>query len=186
MKSSSLFIGQSIKNIIKIGSIVPSSYWLAKRVARHIEAKVVVELGPGTGVFTKEILKRLPADGKLICVENNIPFIDHLQGAVVDSRLQVLVGDALDLGNLLKNIGINKVDCIVSGLPIANFTKSDRGKVLQEIHDCLKKDGKFIQFEYFLAAIKSIKRFFPRMHISYEIFNIPPAFVMECTKVADE
>lgn len=182
MKSASLFIGQSIKNIVKIGSIFPSSSQLARRVSRHIKGQVIIELGPGTGVFTREILKKIPSDGKLICIESNFSFADHLREEIIDPRLQIIVGDALALGDILKNIGVSQVDCVVSGLPIGNFTKRDKQQILQEIYNCLNSGGVFIQFEYFLAAIKSIKKFFPRTDISYEIFNIPPAFVIECQK----
>lgn len=182
MKSLTLFVRQSTKNFIKIGAFFPSSSRLAKRIAKNIKARVVLELGPGTGIFTKEILKKLPSDGRLICIENNSFFVEHLQEEIKDARLELVAGDALALRDILKSHGINKVDCIVSGLPIGNFTKNNKSKILTEISDCLNDDGLFIQFEYFLAGIKSVKEFFSKIDISYEIFNIPPAFVMECKK----
>ncbi len=174
-----------MKNFVKIGAFFPSSFQLAKRITKHIDAKVVLELGPGTGIFTKEILKKLPADGKLICIENNSFFVTHLREEINDSRFEVVVSDALTLRDVLRSRGISEVDCIISGLPLGNFTKNNKTKILKEISACLNDDGLFIQFEYFLAGIKSVKKFFSKIDISYEIFNIPPAFVMECKKHRD-
>lgn len=174
-----------MNNFIKIGAFFPSSSRLAKRIIKHINAKVILELGPGTGIFTKEILKKLPADGKLICIENNSYFVTHLRKEIKDSRFEVVASDAMTLGDVLRSRGINKVDCIISGLPLGNFTKNNKTKILKEISGCLNDDGLFIQFEYFLAGIKSVKEFFSKIDISYEIFNIPPAFVMECKKYRD-
>lgn len=184
MNPVDIFIGQSLKNILNVGSFVPSSYRLAKRMAKDIKGPIVLELGPGTGVFTKEILKRLPKDGLLISIENNEAFVEYLHKKIKDDRFRLYTGDALHLREFLDQHGISRVNCIVSGLPLANFKTEAKEYILREIYDCLEDNGTYIQFQYLLAAMNSIKKVFPTVAVSYELFNIPPAFVMKCKKIA--
>lgn len=185
MYSFDTFIGQSLRHFIKIGSVFPSSRFLAKRMVKGINSSIVLELGPGTGVFTEEILKKLPSNGLLISIESNEAFVNYLSGKINDKRLKLYNGDALQLNSILKENGINKVDCIISGLPLGHFNKELKSKILNEIKDGLSDNGVYIQFEYFLAGIKSIKRFFPNVKLSLELLNIPPAFVIRCKKTKD-
>lgn len=182
MNSFTAFTGQSLKNIIKVGSIFPSSSFLAKRMIKGIKSPIILELGPGTGVFTKEILKNLPEDGRLISIESNDIFASHLRDQIKDKRLKVITGDAAMLNLFLKEEGIDKVGCVISGLPLGNFKKETNHEILREVFKCLEDGGSFIQFEYILSAIRSVKKFFPAISISYEILNLPPAFVMRCKK----
>lgn len=182
MQSFNTFVGQSLKNFIKVGSLVPSSKFLAKRITKNMKSHVVLELGPGTGVFTEEILKKLPPNGQLISIESNDLFVKHLENKIKDKRLKVYNGDALFLKKYLKDHGLEKVNVIISGLPIGNFKKEQKKKLLNEIADCLEDDGTFIQFEYFLAGMKAVKKVFPKISISFELLNFPPAFVMRCKK----
>ncbi len=182
MKSTKTFIGQSIKNFLHVGSVMPSSSRLAKKMIKGIKAPVIVELGPGTGVFTTEILNNLPHDGLLICVESNDMFVKYLHNKIKDKRLKIYHGNALHLSKFLQENGIEKVGCIISGLPIGHFKKDMKDKLFTEILKCLSDDGVFVQFEYFLAGIRAVKRAFPKIKIDFELLNFPPAFIMKCKK----
>ena len=181
--SLNTFVGQSLTHFIRTGAFFPSSSFLAKKMIKNAKGSVVLELGPGTGVFTKEILNRLPKDGILISIEFNETFAKYIRENIVDDRLILITGDALLMKKYLTENGIDKVDYIVSGLPLGHFSKDLKNKILTEAKNCLKDDGIFIQFEYFLAGIKSVKRVFPKVDIGFELFNFPPAFVMECKKI---
>jgi phospholipid N-methyltransferase len=182
MRSANIFLNQSFKSLSQVGSVWPSSGRLARRMVKGVKGPVVLELGPGTGIFTKEILKKLPPKGKLICIESNAAFAKYLRHEIKDKRFNLCVGDALMLKKFLAKNGIIKVDCVVSGLPLGNFKKDTRQRVLKEIEACLSDKGLFVQFEYLMAAIKDIKSIFSSVSISFELFNIPPAFVMRCQK----
>lgn len=183
MHSFQTFITQSLKNFKQVGSVVPSSAKLAKRMTKNIHSPVVLELGPGTGIFTKEILKKLPKDGILISIELDEVFARHLRNKIPDKRLKICVGDALMLHKFLQENGIKKVDYVISGLPLGHFKKDLKMKILREVSDCLEDGGTFVQFEYFLAGIRSIRQVFPDTAISFEPINIPPAFVITCRKI---
>ena len=54
-----------------VGSVLPSSRFLSKKMLQPIQfatANVIVELGPGTGVFTKALLKAMPQDSQLLVI----------------------------------------------------------------------------------------------------------------------
>ncbi len=182
MQSFNTFIGQSFSHFIMTGSIMPSSKRLARRMIKNVTSPVILELGPGTGVFTKEILRILPEDGLLISIESNEIFVKYLENQIKDKRFKIYKGDALFLKEYLKENKISKVGCIVSGLPIGNFNKEAKKKLMGEIFDALEDDGVYIQFEYFLAGLSSIKKYFPNISLSFELFNFPPAFIMRCKK----
>lgn len=176
------FIGQSLRHFIKTGALLPSTKFLAKRMTKKMKGKVVLELGPGTGVFTKEILKKLPKDGVLISIENNKAFSDYLMDKIKDERLKLYTGDAQNMSLYLEENGFKEVDYIVSGLPLGHFGRELNEKILTEAKKCLSEDGVFVQFEYFLAKFESVRRVFPKVSISFELLNLPPAFVMMCRK----
>ena len=60
-----------------VGSVVPSSKFLSRKMLDHLnfkQAKLVVELGPGTGVFTQRIIEKLDEESKLLVIELNDAF----------------------------------------------------------------------------------------------------------------
>ena len=64
-----------------VGSVVPSSKFLSRKMLDHLNfksAKLVVELGPGTGVFTERIIEKLGKDCTLLIIELNDKFYKDL------------------------------------------------------------------------------------------------------------
>ncbi len=176
------FLSQASCHFITTGAFLPSTKFLAKRMIDKMKGKVIIELGPGTGIFTEEILRLLPKDGLLISIEKNKVFADYLSDKIKDKRFKLYNGDACNMSLYLEENGYQKVDYIVSGLPLGHFSREVNGKILSEAKKCLSNDGMFVQFEYLLAGYKSIKKVFPEVSISFELLNLPPAFVMRCRK----
>ena len=76
------FIKQYIKNPRYIGAVAPSGKRLAEKMMEPVKfgkCKCIVEYGPGTGVFTKEILKRKRDETILILIEQNALFYKQLK-----------------------------------------------------------------------------------------------------------
>jgi len=183
-----LFFKEALKGFIVQGSLFPSSPFLTQQMLESVIMKKrvrIVELGAGQGVFTRELLSRLPADGQLIVFELNPVFAQHLRKIYNDSRVFIIEDDALRLNDHLKKIHIDTVDYVVSGLPIGNFTYVLRQGILTEIHQALSDTGQYIQFQYFLASLRHVRRLFSVRIIGYEVRNIPPAFIYVCKKYSD-
>ena len=72
--------GSFLKTFLKdrqVGAMSPSSRFLANKMLENInfdEAKVIVELGPGTGVFTHVLLEKMRPDATLLVFELNTEF----------------------------------------------------------------------------------------------------------------
>jgi len=63
-------------------AIVPSSPWLAERMVEGVrlsQAKVVIEIGPGTGAFTRAIEKQISPSTFFMAVEIDEHFASHLK-----------------------------------------------------------------------------------------------------------
>jgi phospholipid N-methyltransferase len=175
------FARQAVKGFVKTGAVMPSSNFLAKKMIKPINWHkniVVVELGAGTGSFTREILKHLPESGHLIVFEINNEFAKQLKSDFKDKRVRIVQDDACKLRNYLDEYGFEYADYIVSGIPLGNFSRKTKWSILGAVKDNLAVHGSYIQFQYFLASILTIRKFFPKLRISYEVRNVPPAFVI--------
>ena len=145
------------------GAVMPSTSFLARDMLGPVQMKkgvVIVELGAGTGAFTREILTRLPSDGKLLVIELNPTLVAHLKKKLNDPRVVIIEGDAAQLGSYLREEHCAQADYIISGLPIGNFRYAVRHDILSAIHSNLSDAGRYIQFQYFLASLRHVRRMF--------------------------
>ncbi len=164
--------------------MIPSSRFLAAKMLNHIsieEAKVVVELGPGTGVFTEKILEKMGENTQLIVVELNDDFYNTLQNKFQHPNLHLKHGSADQIGIYLKELGFEKADLIISSLPLANFPSELRKNVIETAKNCLDDKGKFVQFQYSVQSLRAFKRIFNTVKVNFTPLNFPPAFVYTCT-----
>ncbi len=91
------FLRQWFDNPLKTGAVAPSSPALARRMASFIDpAKpgLVVELGPGTGVVTQEVLARGVEPSRVLAVEYSTDFVNILRDRFAGTT--VMQGDAYD------------------------------------------------------------------------------------------
>jgi len=167
-----------------VGSLIPSSRFLAKKMLKHIpfhSAKVIVELGPGTGIFTEKIMQRLQPDTHLVVIELNDVFYKNLAAKVKQENCHIVHGSAGDVKKILADLGLGHADCVVSSLPLSNFPKELRIDIMQAVLHCLNPNGTFIQFQYTLQSKKHFKSLFKHVSIEYAAINFPPAFVYCCS-----
>jgi len=182
-----LFLKQFFKQKKMVGAVAPSSRFLAHKMLNHLPlstAKVIVELGPGNGVFTKRIIKEMGENTQLIVIELNDLFYNELSSTIQDPRVHIFHDSANKIWDFVKQIGQDKADIIISSLPLANFPEDLKTDLLDSIHNSLDEKGTFVQFQYSLQSKKAIKKRFVKTKITYTPFNIPPAFVYSCMKTA--
>lgn len=178
-----LFARNFVKHPRMLGSLIPSSTFLIHRLLRRIDwqrAEVVVEYGPGVGVFTTAILRRLQPNGTLIVFETNDEFVAYLRRTITDPRLHIIHGSAADIGSVLAQLGLNHADYIVSGIPYSTMPAAVRDAILDASHAALGPSGGFLVYQFSRAVLPSLRRVFSRVETDLEPLNIPPAPVFYC------
>ncbi|KEH91360.1 SAM-dependent methyltransferase [Clostridium novyi A str. BKT29909] len=180
-----LFLLQYIIKPRTTGAVMPSSKYLARKMVNKIDfktAKYIVEYGPGTGVFTDEIIKRKTENTILLLIEYNTNFYNELEKRYTDiENLYIINGSAENIDEYLKDFNIPYIDYVVSGLPFASLPRSISSNILRKTMCLLKKNGKFITFQYTLFMKDYINRYFSYININKEYRNIPPAYVLNCS-----
>jgi phosphatidylethanolamine/phosphatidyl-N-methylethanolamine N-methyltransferase len=174
------------------GAVLPSSGALARLMLEEIDWEQVgaaVELGPGTGVFTAEIQRRLRDKACFFAVELNSGFVSGLRDRF--PGLSVHDSSATELRAICGEEGLSAVDCVVSSLPWASLPAADHGRILQAIADVLRPGGWFVTFAYLqglmLPAGRQFRELLPRYFSETARSpttwaNLPPAFVYRCRR----
>ena len=170
----------------QVASIMPSSNFSVRYIKRKInfkKSKVIVEYGPGTGVFSEMLLKNLKADAKLILFETNPDFTKILNEKFgKDHRVHIVKESALKVTNVLHRLKIKEVDYVITGIPFTFLTPKQRLKLIDRSHQVLKKGGKLISYQFSLTVNKYVKRQFDKFNISVQPLNIPPLLIIEGIK----
>lgn len=185
MKNRKSFLRQFWKEKKMVGAMSPSSRFLAQKMLESIDfssAKVIVELGPGTGVFTRRMLEQLRPDGILLVFELNDNFMKQLQKEFTDPRVHLIHDSAEKIGEYLAEYGVKQADAVVSSLPLANFPPELCNRILTESKNVMHEKSLYVQFQYSLLSKKIIKQMFPKVSITFTPVNFPPAFVYTCRK----
>ena len=163
-----------------VGSIVPSSSLTAKKildVSNIQSAKVVVEWGPGTGVFTKEIINRLSPGALFICIELNEEFFRHLEPLFYGrENCHLYRGSAEKIKDILREWGYEYVDTIISALPYNSLPQSLSNKILKAATESMHEESEFISISYFKGCQSLLGKFFPNQRWKRNYWNIPPVY----------
>ena len=179
------FLKTFFKERKQVGAVAPSSRFLIKKMCDKIDfstADAIIELGPGTGVFTTEILKRAKPTCKIFVFELNESFYNLLKEKITDPRVILYNKSADEVDLVYKEHGIKNVDAILSSLPLAVIPDQVKKKILLKSYEALRCGGVYVQYQYSLASTRLIKMAFPKMKISFSTINFPPAFIYIGTK----
>jgi phospholipid N-methyltransferase len=156
------FVKEFRRTFHTTGAVLPSSRFLARKIARHIKDSPsparILEVGPGTGAFTGEILRQLRPGDELLLVELNDRFVEILRDRLASDpawkqtqgRVTLRHGSALDLG------AAERFHLIICGLPFNNFDPNLVERLTNLFLDRLEPGGCFSFFEYLgLRRLKS-------------------------------
>jgi phosphatidylethanolamine/phosphatidyl-N-methylethanolamine N-methyltransferase len=182
--SKKSFIKQFFREFSMVGAMFPSSRFLANKMLNHLplkQSKVIVELGPGTGVFTERILRDMGKDAHLIVVELNDAFFLQLKQKFQHERCHLVHGSATDIKEILKNLGFDSADLIISSLPLAMIPKEISQKILKESVETLTPGGKYVQYQYSIHSMNALKAQFKQVKLNFTPLNLPPAFIFTCS-----
>lgn len=180
--------------------MVPSSRFLAGALTKPIDfahARTIVELGPGTGPVTKAILSRMHPEARLLAVDINAAFIEHLRLACPDPRLIAVCGSATDLRRLFTAHRLAPADAVVSSLGLTSMSPQMRSTILRQVGECLSPGGVMTQFQYLHAyaaghldvdtsrfpsfnELRFLRSYFRTISVGHVLLNFPPALVFTC------
>ena len=167
-----------------VAAIVPTSSFGVKKLCRAIDFKkniVVVEYGPGNGVFTRFLLKNMNLQSKIIAIESNPDFVSLLQ-EIKDPRLMVVNDIVQNLNEILEKLNKPSVDYIISGIPFFYIKEDIKMRIIKNTYDSLAKGGKFLVYQYSNHMKKYLSHYFQSINSTFEILNIPTLFIFEAVK----
>ncbi len=190
MKDSLLFLGKFLKHGTAIASLAPSSPWLSRTTVRNVDwdrAKVLVELGAGTGPITKVLAEKARPDCRVVVLERDPDFAQILRERFqAHANFDVVEGDVRDLTSILERLGISQVDAVVSGLPVPSFPKDLQRDLFRVVKKILVPGGTYNQItEMPWVYLRFYRKFFQEVQFAFEPRNLPPAGAYFCRGVKD-
>jgi phosphatidylethanolamine/phosphatidyl-N-methylethanolamine N-methyltransferase len=171
----------------RVSAVAPSGRALANAITAEITPACgpVIELGPGTGVFTRALLARGVPEDKLALVEYGPDFARLLQSRF--PKVHVLQMDAGRL-KAVELFGGERVGAVVSGLPLRSMPARQIFAVLEGAFWHLRPGAHFYQFTYGLRC--PVRRpLLDRLGLTAKriggaLANMPPAAVYRITRQA--
>ena len=202
------FLREAIRDFRTTGAVLPSSPRLARAMARSLAAakppRRILEVGPGTGPFTREILRHLRDGDTYDLVEINPSFCEQLERTLLAPYRARASGARVALHRSpIEDADVaGDYDFVVCGLPFNNFPPSLVRSIFRRILALMRVGGELAYFEY--AGVRAIKaplvgsegrrrirghRIIGRRHArdhaltrELVIGNVPPAFAVRIVK----
>ncbi len=173
-----LFAWHCLLHPLRNASVTPSSASAAKAMIADIDfsaIKTVFELGPGTGVFTEEVLKRCRPGTQVVLVEIEERYVTLLRKRF-GGRVVVEHASVADLERIVGKYG-GHVDLIISGLPV--MIPGVTEKLLLSIKKYTEQGAIYRFFSYVPPLVKRVYRGLPVQKIAFVLLNLPPLWVYE-------
>ncbi|WP_236589048.1 class I SAM-dependent methyltransferase [Ramlibacter aurantiacus] len=185
LRGSAEFLKGFVRNPAQVGSVVPSSSRLEQRLVRNArvaEARCVVELGPGTGGTTAALLKALPGSGRLLAIELDERFHEHLSRTLHDPRVTLELASAERLAELLQSRRLPAPDAIVSGIPFSTMPREVSERIATLIAQVLRPGGRFVAYQVRAHVAGFLTPHLGEPVKEWEMVNVPPVRVFTWVK----
>ena len=182
------FIKGTLRNPAAVGSIIPSSKYVARAYLRDtgIETdKTVLEWGPGTGPVTELIYERMEDPSRYLGIEQDEVYVDVLEDRFPE--MHFARGSAEDSAALLEEVGLEGADVIISALPFTTLPDEVNERIYSEL-EALMTPGTIFRAIILATAYptENSRQFRDRMSEMFGPFersplvwrNIPPAFIL--------
>jgi len=192
MGENTTFLKNFLRNPGQVGAIAPSSSGLVRMMVDWFEwdrIRDVVEFGPGTGVFTEAISKRLHPDSRFFAIERSAEMADATRHRC--PNVMVYEDSVSNIANLCDQESIKKIDAVICGLPWASFPESLQNEIIESMLGVLAPEAQFSTFAYWQGVMlpagvrfnRRLRSTFANVERSPSVWlNLPPAFVYRCTK----
>lgn len=166
----------------QVGEIIPTSRRTAAAMLDMArtdwrQARLVVELGAGTGAFTEQILLRAGPGTRVLAFEIDPVLAARLQARfAADTRLEVTSDSAEDLA---RHLAGRSPDAVVSALPLTTLPGPVRDRILGAVALSLGA-GTLLAIQYSTARQADLERLFAEVQRHWSPANVPPAFLYAC------
>ncbi|MBX4929704.1 class I SAM-dependent methyltransferase [Rhizobium binae] len=141
------FFRSWISNPLRVAAIAPSGDSLARIMTSEIAALdgPIIELGPGTGVFTRALLARGVSEADLTLIEYGPEFIDALQARFPAARVLQMDAAHLAQAEIFED---EPVGAVISGLPLLSMSPPKIAAILAGVFAYMRPGGAVYQFTY--------------------------------------
>ena len=181
---------------VAVGGPFASSYWTARRLAQATsDAAIpgggpVLELGAGTGPVTEALIETgCPVD-QIVVIERDAELCGLLERRF--SGLQVLHGNALELGGIVARARLSSVRVVLSGLPMRVVPPEAAARCYSEAFQLMPSGGAIIQYTYGFRPPVDPDESVPKLDATFvgrEWRNVPPmgiwSYRQECASGAE-
>lgn len=185
LRDSYQFLRGFVRNPAQVGSIIPSSRQLEQRLVRSArlrDARMVVELGPGTGGTTAAFLQAMSATAQLLAIELDTEFHQRLHASIHDPRFNVELGSAERLAEFLSARWLPAPDAIISGIPFSTMPPEVSDRVASTIARVLRPGGRFVAYQVRGHVSGFMSPYLGQPEKSWEVINVPPVRVFTWLK----
>jgi phosphatidylethanolamine/phosphatidyl-N-methylethanolamine N-methyltransferase len=176
-KERSLFLLNFLKNPLVNASVIPSSKTAARAIVSGLDwstIHTVVELGPGNGTFTREIIARSKPGTRIVLIELEESYVDLLVNKF-GNKVTVVHDSAHRMNEILAAHGLSHADLIVSSLPF--LQKQISRMIFSAILEQTRHGAAYRFFTYMPPVMKWFYRGLPLHKVKYVFNNIPPMWI---------
>jgi phosphatidylethanolamine/phosphatidyl-N-methylethanolamine N-methyltransferase len=183
MANARLFFRRWMANPLQMGSVVPSGAALCRHVAAHAHAgpdEAIIELGAGTGVVTRQLLRTAIPPERLLVVEIVPEMARHLRAGLPPAT-RVIEGDARRLPALIPTEWHGRIGTVVVGIPLVLLPLAEQRRFVDAIEAVAPGRG-FILYTYCLTSPLPCKKLgLTARREAWTPLNLPPASVFRYT-----
>jgi phospholipid N-methyltransferase len=175
---ASMFLAGFLKHPVMVGSIVPSSARLIRRMLAPVDwarTRLFVEYGPGVGTFCRAVLDRLPPEGRYVAIDTNPDFVAYLRRTIDDLRFTAVHGSAADVRRIIADLGHDGADYVLSGLPFSTLPPGVGDAIADATQRAIRPGGAFLVYQFNPKVRDFLAPRFARIDHAMEWWNVPPA-----------
>jgi len=195
--SLKMFAEEALADFSTTAAISPSSPQLVAAMLEPLPlagARVVVELGAGTGVMTRALLSEMPPQSTLLVFEINQRFYNYLKAHFSDPRLVLIHASAEHVDLELRQRGFTEVEAVLSSLGLGLMSERERQAIFERLVPFLSDRTVVTQYQYIhalqckngrlsrLDLRPLLNRYFGSVQSKLIWRNLPPAFVFACRR----
>jgi phosphatidylethanolamine/phosphatidyl-N-methylethanolamine N-methyltransferase len=173
-----LFLRRWAANPLRMGSLLPSSPALCRRLVRLAwppPGRAVLDLGAGTGVVSAALLAAGLASERLAAVEIDPEMAEHLRDRL--PGVSVIEGDARALPHLLPERFRGRIGSVICGIPLVLLPTARQREFIDAIAAVAPGRG-FLHYSYCISSpLPTCRHGLQARREAWTPLNFPPASV---------